>query len=250
MSEEIITEEAGGTTEAPERMADILFGEEKTEESVASDGLDALTEDNPVKEAVSPEEEDEFSKLNELDKDKPEEYKGKIDGVDLKLPPGVTPDNPEIQDFVKLVKEADGKPEGAQKLLDMYMTKLNTVVPQLIEQDRVFREKIDRDWIKENTSDPEFGGSKYAATSNLVTAAMRKFVTKEEMLWTMEKDGKMGLLEFFKNSTTYNYPVFRRMFARIGKYALEAQPITSDASNTKKDPNDLSHKDALFGGIK
>lgn len=191
---------------------------------------------------------DEFNELAPDSEVPEEEYEGPVEGINLKLPAGMKPDNPELVGFMKMIKESGTKSEHAQKFLDMYIDKQKKIVTQFTEAEAKFRENINRKWIEENKADPEFGGNNYNRTTNYVQAALRRFVPKDELLWTTEKDGKMGVLEFFRVANLKNCPPLMRLLARVGKATGEAQPITSNVS--VKEEKELSYADALFGDIK
>lgn len=241
---EATREEAQTTQEIS--AADAMFTEAKEETPVAEDGnaVDAIESEESAEPKVE-EVEDEFSKLKADGEAPEEEFNGNVEDVPLKLPPGLKPDNPELSEFVKMAKESGMKPESVQKFLDMHLTKQQNIIKQFTEADAKFRSEIDRKWIAENKSDPEFGGKNFNASNNYVQSFMRKFATKEELLWTMEKDGKIGLLQLYKDANIKNCPVLFRLLARAGKAMGEALPVTTDAPTARE--KEISLADAMFG---
>lgn len=216
-----------------------------TPEEIKPQSNETATDTPPVGE------EDEYSEdINGLSvKPEDEPFEGEIDGAKINLPKGVKPDNPEVKEFIKVFNEFKDKPEGVQKLFDMYMQKQSNIVGTLVQKDTEFRNKMDKTWREENLSHNEFGGSNYEASTNLVTSVLRKFCPKDEYLSTMEKDGKMGMREFLHATRMNNFPPLRNMLVRVGKYIQSAQPVTTNASDMRGTPKEFNHKDALFAEI-
>lgn len=244
MADEVVEapkEEAQGAEQQPKDDFDLkkvdFLSEPTKEEPAPGDAVDTSEVKSEVK--------DEFSELAPDSTVPEEEYEGPVEEINLKLPPGLKPDNPELVDFVKMIKDSGTKPEHAQKFLDMYLGKQRQIMDTYIKADVKFREQQNKKWIDENLKDSEFGGKNYASSSNYVTAALRKFIPKNELMSTMDKDGKMGFLEMMQMGNLKNCPPLFRFIARVGKYVAEAQPVTTDASSDKKE-KPFSHKEALF----
>lgn len=234
----------GQKQETVENPADSLFSD-------ADLGLEAAPEGGEKGEEgeVPPAEADDPD-LEGLkpDAEVPEKpFEGKVGEYTLKLPPGVKADSPGMVEFTNVLKGADIKPEKAQGLFDAYMQSQKASYEKLANMDKEFREDLNRQWVKEIQSDPEIGGKNFKAASNYAYKVMRQLLTKEEIMQTTHKDGKMGMMQLLNEGNIKNVPIFMKLMSRMGKALSEASPVTSKGSNRKEDATDLAT--ALFGDL-
>lgn len=176
-----------------------------------------------------------------------------IEGFKIKLPKEIAPENQEVKAFMKLLKETQGKPEAAQKLFDMYRSKVGDVMKFLEQKNAEFRENLNRQWIKENMTDSEFGGGNYEVTRKEIGALIRRFVPKEEIVSTTEANGKMGFEEYLQATMVGNAPPMFRLLARIAKHLREAEPLhkttyAAPLSETKRAADVLFNVNKEDGG--
>lgn len=213
----------------------------KTESLV--DGAEAPAEENEpsLLDVEKPPENDPYEEVgpsrdepaeSEEDKEKdPPEGTVEIEGYAVKLPEGVKPDNNEVVEFMKLAKETNVPQEAAQKFMDMYTEKVKGIVGFMTERDQKFREDLNKQWVAENRADPSFGGANYERTRKNIISLFRRFVPEKDMFSTTEKDGRMGLQEYLKASTSENAPPMFRFLASVADYVAEsgAPPVAGGA---------------------
>ena len=243
-------EEAGqqaATEGTPKSQAEELFGDTIENTDASTETPEKVESDKPQESGKEGDLDPELEKLKPS-KDVPQKpFEGEIGGYKLKLPEGVAGDNPEVVEFAGIMKECDVKGDKAQKLLDVFVENRKRTFEHLATKEQEFREKIDAQWIEENKKDPEFGGAQFEQTANYVQAAIRRFLTKEEILSTQAEHGKMGFLEFLTAANIRNAPPLVRFLARVGKRTGEATPITSGVAPRERRVQ--AKKDVLFGEI-
>lgn len=124
--------------------------------------------------------------------------------LELKLPEGVTKDDPLIAGFTPLAQEFGLKGEQAQKLVDLYAgaqkAQTEKTNAALIAETKA--------WQDATKADPEIGGEKFAASIALANKAVSAF-------------GGQELFDILKASGLGSHPVVVKAFARAGKAIAE-----------------------------
>lgn len=89
--------------------------------------------------------------------------------ADLKLPEGISAEDPAIQEFLKEAGEAKLPKETSQKLLDQHYAAIKKAAEAPLQ---VFRD-LNQKWVDEIKADPEIGGTKL---DSVVKPAVARFI--------------------------------------------------------------------------
>lgn len=164
----------------------------------------------------------------EGDGKKPEEQKkpeGAPEAYEFKAPEGSELDKAAVEQFEPIARELNLSQEQAQKLVDLYGTK---VMPQLMKQQADTWQKQVADWGTATKEDKEIGGEKFEANLTRAKQAMDKFATPE-------------LREFLETSGMGNHPELIRVFVKVGAAMSEDSLVTSNEKGQR------SAADVLYG---
>lgn len=207
-------------------------GTEATSEPAQADPLDALKPQSPEEAAkVGQDQPGEAKPAESATEDAP---------LEITIPEGFQKDEALIKGFLDLAKENGVKQEAAQKLFDMHVAeqqKAATAVQQAIMDQRT---RINTEWARQCQTDPEFGGEKYEASKNYVTAAIRRVIADPEE--------QAEFVKFYGAANLQNSPHMFRFLARVGMMTSEAGPATSDASDAAS-PKPATLADQLYKGM-
>ena len=135
----------------------------------------------------------------------------------LKLPEGVTAEDPYLKDAVALFGEAKIAPEIAQKLVDFDAKRQADAVARW--QDEVA--ELSAKYLQEVKADPEIGGARLPETMGYIGKAVDKFVPADLKV-TLQSYG-LG-----------NYLVIARLLAFVGKQLSEDQTVTGNPPAAQK----------------
>lgn len=171
---------------------------------------------------------------------------GDQEPIALTYPEGFVPDKERMGEFLAIAKETGIKQEQAQKLFDLYAKERTELYDHVVSEEQKYRANLDRQWQQECRDDPEFGGTKYEENRNYAMAAIRRYVSPDDLTRTSEKDGKMGFLELVTKANLANHPAFFRFLANVGRKTAEAGPALSDASDPERQ---LSTTEGLYKGM-
>lgn len=143
----------------------------------------------------------------------PEKYE------DFTFPEGVEADKELMEQFTPLAKELNLSQDNAQKLVDLYNSKLQ----EQWDASQNSWENVKKQWGEAAKADKEYGGQNFQ--ENLATArkALAQFGTPE-------------LKEAFDVTGTGNHPEFIRFLVRVGKAISEDGVV--GGSNPKGAPRD------------
>lgn len=159
---------------------------------------------------------------------KPEEEKkpeGAPEAYEFKAPEGSELDKAAVEQFEPIARELNLSQEQAQKLVDLYGTK---VMPQLMKQQADTWQKQVADWGTATKEDKEIGGEKFEGNLTRAKQAMDKFATPE-------------LREFLETSGMGNHPELIRVFVKVGAAMSEDSLVTSNEKGQR------SAADVLYG---
>lgn len=136
----------------------------------------------------------------------PEQY-------EFKAPEGAELDTEAVAAFEPIAKELNLTNEQAQKLVDLYGTRLTQ---QVEAQQQAWQKQLDT-WVSEVKSDKEIGGKAFDQNVDHAKAALTKFGTPE--------------LKQALDATGFgNHPELVRVFARIGKTMAEDNFVQANAA--------------------
>ena len=143
----------------------------------------------------------------------------------VKMPDGVTRDQPAVQDFLKQAA-ADGMPlEKAQAYVDSVAPKLKAAV----EAPYKAWEDMQTKWIGELKEDKEVGGAKLQENLGFAAKALDTFAGAAD---SVEGKAVREALEF---TGAGNNPAMVRMMVRIGKKLAESGPLGGSSKTADKD---------------
>lgn len=134
---------------------------------------------------------------------------------DFDLPEGVEVDQAVLDDATELFKEAGVSQEAGQKLVDLYVKKVQQLQDSQVEQ---FSQTVE-EWRNTSTKDPEFGGEKFEENIATAQKAIEKFGTPE--LNQMLNDFGVG-----------NHPEMIRFMWNVGKLVKEDVPGGNNAASS------------------
>ena len=154
-----------------------------------------------------------------------------LDYSTLKLPAGVTTEDPVFADFAAAAAEHKIAPEAAQALIDKVLPGITKQIADLqAEPVRLATERL-AGWTNEVMADPEIGGAKLAAVKTNIARTMGQFGNPDEI--------KQALNETGAGSNPVLICWLNKMSAALG----EGTPVTSgNPAGTHK-----SVADKLYG---
>ncbi len=158
-------------------------------------------------------------------KDGDKKPEGAPEAYEFKAPEGSELDKAAVEQFEPIARELNLSQEQAQKLVDLYGTK---VMPQLMKQQADTWQKQVADWGTATKEDKEIGGEKFEGNLTRAKQAMDKFATPE-------------LREFLETSGMGNHPELIRVFVKVGAAMSEDSLVTSNEKGQR------SAADVLYG---
>jgi hypothetical protein len=154
--------------------------------------------------------------------------------VEIQTPEGFQTDEAVMGGFLGIVKESGIKQDAAQKLFDIYAAEMQKAASAYEKSVMDNCEQINAEWKRQCQTDPEFGGEKYAASRNYLTAAIRRFVPESE---------QAEFVEFYRKARLQNNPQMFRFLARVGMATSEAEAVAQDSPAPQKE---LSVAERMF----
>lgn len=216
---------AGGDAGAPAATT----GTEST--PAAQEGTPEAPQDGAGKPEVDgadkkPEEEgDKPGDKKDGDKEGDKKPEGAPEAYEFKAPEGGELDKEAVSQFEPIARELNLSQEQAQKLVDLYGTK---VMPQLMKQQAETWQKQVADWGTAAKEDAEIGGDKFDGNLTRAKQAMDKFATPQ-------------LREFLESTGMGNHPELIRVFVKVGAAMSEDSLVTSNEKGQR------SAADVLYG---
>ncbi|WP_210515157.1 peptidase [Pantoea ananatis] len=192
-----------------------------TEQPSDAEGANAEGKDGQPAEGEAGKEGDGEGKKPEEQK-KPE---GAPEAYEFKAPEGSELDKAAVEQFEPIARELNLSQEQAQKLVDLYGTK---VMPQLMKQQADTWQKQIADWGTAAKDDAEIGGDKFDGNLTRAKQAMDKFATPQ-------------LREFLETTGMGNHPELIRVFVKVGAAMSEDNLVTSNEKGQR------SAADVLYG---
>jgi len=159
------------------------------------------------------------------DKEGDKKPEGAPEAYEFKAPEGGELDKEAVSQFEPIARELNLSQEQAQKLVDLYGTK---VMPQLMKQQAETWQKQVADWGTAAKEDAEIGGDKFAGNLTRAKQAMDKFATPQ-------------LREFLESTGMGNHPELIRVFVKVGAAMSEDNLVTSNEKGQR------SAADVLYG---
>ena len=141
---------------------------------------------------------------SETEETKPETKSAVPEKYDFKAPEGLTLDQAGIDAFTPVAKELGLSNEQAQKLVDLYGSRMSEQFKAIQTQQAEAFVKQQESWMAEFKADKDFGGERLDASLQQAEGAWKHFATQPEI----EAIHKAGLA---------NYPPLVKILARVGK---------------------------------
>lgn len=149
--------------------------------------------------------------------DKPDDKEQKPEGApekyEFKTGEGVELDTEALKDFEPVARELNLTNEQAQKLVDLYGTK---IMPMVQQQQVEAWQKTTEQWAADVKADKEIGGDKLTGNLSVAQRALAQFGTPE-------------LKEYLEGTGLGNHPELVKAFIKIGKAMSEDGMV--DGSN-------------------
>ncbi|EAB7110103.1 peptidase [Salmonella enterica subsp. enterica] len=149
--------------------------------------------------------------------DKPDDKEQKPEGApekyEFKTGEGVELDTEALKDFEPVARELNLTNEQAQKLVDLYGTK---IMPMVQQQQAEAWQKTTEQWAADVKADKEIGGDKLTGNLSVAQRALAQFGTPE-------------LKEYLEGTGLGNHPELVKAFIKIGKAMSEDGMV--DGSN-------------------
>lgn len=205
---------ADSTTTAQETTENAATGEDQ-----AGSGS-ILTDENTEQAATEQQTEGEEAGGKQTDEDaKPQ---GAPEKYEFTAPDGAELDTEAVAAFEPIAKELNLTNEQAQKLVDLYGTRLSQAVEA---QQEAWQKQLDA-WVTDVKSDKEIGGKAFDQQVNFAKTAINKF-------------GTDALKQALDSTGFGNHPELVRVFARIGKAMAEDTFVQSNAQGGKRSAEEL-----------
>lgn len=152
----------------------------------------------------------EVDKPAEEPDNKDKKPEGAPEKYEFKAGEGVELDQEALKDFEPLARELNLTNEQAQKLVDMYGTKL---LPMVQKQQAEAWQKQTEGWAESVKADKEIGGDKLTSSISTAQRALETFGTPE-------------LKEYLNTTGLGNHPELVKAFVKIGKAMSEDNVVT------------------------
>lgn len=147
---------------------------------------------------------------------------GAPEKYEFAAPEGTELDSEAVAVFEPIARELNLTNEQAQKLVDLYGTRMT----QTVEAQQAAWQKQLETWVSDIKSDKEIGGKAFDQQVNYAKSAITKFGT-DELKQALDATG-FG-----------NHPELVRVFARIGKAMAEDTFVQSNAASGKRSVEEL-----------
>lgn len=147
------------------------------------------------------------------DEDKEQKPEGAPEKYEFKPAEGQELDNSALEQFEPIARELNLTNEQAQKMVDLYGTK---IMPMVQQQQAEAWQKTTEQWAADVKADKEIGGDKLTANLSSAQRALDQFGTPE-------------LKEYLNGTGLGNHPELVKTFIKIGKAMSEDGMV--DGSN-------------------
>lgn len=146
--------------------------------------------------------------------EKPDDKEQKQDGApekyEFKPAEGQELDTAALEQFEPIARELNLTNEQAQKMVDLYGTK---IMPMVQKQQAESWQKTTEQWAADVKSDKEIGGDKLTANLSAAQRALDQFGTPE-------------LKEYLDSTGLGNHPALVKAFIKVGKAMSEDKVVT------------------------
>ncbi|EIX6839108.1 peptidase [Escherichia coli] len=217
--------EGGQADTASTGATETTQGSGETQEQTQAQDNSQGTDSEKGSEAQKTEEElaAEKAKTEEAEKDKKPE--GAPEKYEFKPAEGQELDTAALEQFEPIARELNLTNEQAQKMVDLYGTK---IMPMVQQQQAEAWQKQTEGWAETVKADKEIGGDKLTANLSAAQRALDQFGTPE-------------LKEYLNATGLGNHPDLVKTFVKIGK------AMSEDGMVTGKESGQRSAAEVLYG---
>lgn len=186
--------------------------------------------DKPQSGAEGDKPQDDKPADGEKPADKPAEEKdqkqeGAPEKYEFQAAEGVELDTEALKDFEPVARDLNLTNEQAQKMVDLYVTK---IMPMVQQQQVEAWQKTTEQWAADVKADKEIGGDKLTSNLSAAQRALAQFGTPE-------------LKEYLEGTGLGNHPEFVKAFVKVGK------AMSEDGMVTGKESGQRSAAEVLYG---
>lgn len=146
--------------------------------------------------------------------DKPDDKEQKQEGApekyEFKPAEGLELDTSALEQFEPIARELNLTNEQAQKMVDLYGTK---IMPMVQKRQSEVWQKTTEQWAAEVKADKEIGGDKLTANLSAAQRALEQF-------------GDQELKEYLDSTGLGNHPALVKAFIKVGKAMSEDKVVT------------------------
>ncbi|MCM7837846.1 peptidase [Enterobacter asburiae] len=171
------------------------------------------TDSDKGSETQKTEEELAADKAKAEKAEKEQKQEGAPEKYDFKPAEGQELDTAALEQFEPIARELNLSNEQAQKMVDLYGTK---ILPMVQQQQAEAWQKTTEQWAEDVKADKEIGGDKLTANLSVAQRALDQFGTPE-------------LKEYLEGTGLGNHPELVKAFIKIGKAMSEDGMV--DGSN-------------------
>lgn len=170
--------------------------------------------DKPQPGAEGDKPQDDKPADGEKPADKPDDKEQKPEGApekyEFKAGEGQELDTAALEQFEPIARELNLTNEQAQKMVDLYGTK---IMPMVQKQQAESWQKTTEKWAADVKADKEIGGDKLTANLSAAQRALDQF-------------GDPELKEYLDSTGLGNYPALVKAFIKVGKAMSEDKVVT------------------------
>ena len=199
--------------------------QQQTQEQTQTQDNATGTDSDKGSETQKTEEELAADKAKAEKAEKDQKQEGAPEKYEFKPPEGQELDAAALEQFEPIARELNLTNEQAQKMVDLYGTK---IMPMVQQQQVEAWQKTTEQWAADVKADKEIGGDKLTGNLSAAQRALAQFGTPE-------------LKEYLEGTGLGNHPELVKAFVKIGK------AMSEDGMVTEKESGQRSAAEVLYG---
>ncbi|MBZ7566775.1 peptidase [Klebsiella grimontii] len=184
--------------------------QQQTQEKTQAQDNATGTDSDKGSETQKTEEELAADKAKAEKAEKEQKQEGAPEKYEFKAGEGVELDTAALEQFEPIARELNLTNEQAQKMVDLYGTK---IMPMVQQQRAEAWQKTTEQWAADVKADKEIGGDKLTANLSAAQRALEQF-------------GDPELKEYLDSTGLGNHPALVKAFIKVGKAMSEDKVVT------------------------
>ncbi|HCA5739241.1 peptidase [Enterobacter hormaechei] len=184
--------------------------QQQTQEQTQTQDNATGADSNKGSETQKTEEELAADKAKAEKAEKEQKPEGAPEKYEFKAGEGVELDTAALEQFEPIARELNLTNEQAQKMVDLYGTK---IMPMVQQQQAEAWQKTTEQWAADVKADKEIGGDKLTANLSAAQRALEQF-------------GDPELKEYLDSTGLGNHPALVKAFIKVGKAMSEDKVVT------------------------